>query len=266
VIEASGRGSVQQTVRLAGNAGVEEQESEPLERDAEIQGVVGVGVRLLRKGRAQRHAGVVISRDRRERQRERGEQAFEMRVFLWQPAVDQVAGRHDHGRRRLQRIELRDAACQRRRGVDFPVGEFARTLDMQVGDLSDGDGRRCHRRGSSSRTAAGSIGSPTRSPTRTFVLLAASMASGRSAASVTVSRTRSPTKLTVSTFPRNLASPGATILIVSGRIMTTTVAAVFASVNPMRPPGSAMNPSFAAASMMLAAPMNSATKRSAGVK
>src|SRR5262249_25428676 len=142
-------------------------------------------------------------------------------------------------------VEFRDAARERLLGVDLAIGERARRLDVQIGDLRDRDRARGHRRvhecsPGSRRMTSGSIPRPIRSPALTVIALDASTRIGLAAAPLTVSRWRSPMKLTASTWPVSVAPSGAVTVIASGRIIATTgpvvtLAAPFATGN--RPPG-----------------------------
>jgi len=60
---------------------------------------------------------------------------------LFEPAIDEIAGDCHESRPRPKGVEMRDAALQRRRGVDHFIGAFAGPLDVQVRDLRDQDRR-----------------------------------------------------------------------------------------------------------------------------
>src|SRR6266545_1000939 len=108
-----------------------------------------------------------------------------MRVFLLAPAIDEIARDDDELRPWPKSIDIGDAARQRRRGVDLPVGELARRLDVQIGNLRDQQ-RRAHALSSgSTRMRAGSTRRPTQSPGAARTVLGASTSSGRVAASMT---------------------------------------------------------------------------------
>src|SRR5262249_32278547 len=222
---------------------------------------------LVREGRAHEAAVVVVARDRDEPNGERREQPHEMVVLVLERRIHQIAGDHHQVGRGGQPVELGDAARERDGGVDLAVGQRSGPGDVQIGDLRDDDradaqvgppGRR--------RTAAGSTASPTRSPGLTSIEFGASTRIGLGAAPLTVSRCRSPMKLTASTLPVRLAPSGAATAIDSGRIMATTGPAAAPFARGSRPPGSASAPATHSASTMLAAPMNSATKRLVGAK
>src|SRR5262249_10659221 len=118
---------------------------------------------LIREGKTHRRSSVVISRDCDHRQCEISQEFLEVRVFLGRSAIDEVAGYHDDRRPWAQGIKTDDAMLQGPGGVDLPIGELARSLDMQVGDLSDQYGF-SHRE--TNRSAASHISIGTRGPAR----------------------------------------------------------------------------------------------------
>jgi hypothetical protein len=77
---------------------------------------------------------------------------------------------------------------------------------------------------------------------------------------------RSPTKLTASICPHKAAPSAAVSAIDSGRIIAIVGPFTAPLASGSLPPGSISAPSWHGASMILAAPMNSATKRLAGAK
>src|SRR5215469_9646545 len=187
--------------------------------------------------------------------------------------IDQIAGNDDEIRTRQKSVEFFDAARQRRRSVNLLIRAQPNWLDMQIRNLRDQRPRRRHLyrhtgSGGNKRTAAGSIASPTRSPGLSTTEFGTSTIMGLAATPPIAARCRSPTKLTVSTCPQSSAPSAPTILIDSGRIITTTRSFVSAlsELAASLPPGNTSVPPLEAASTMFAAPMNSATKRLAGAK
>src|ERR1700737_307974 len=213
------------------------------------------------KGGAHQLAGVVIAGNAGERELQRRKQPLEIVVFLPIRRIGEIARDHDEIGCRSESIQRCDTAFQRFRGIDLAVGQRARRLDMQVGYLGDGDGFRCHRYKSSSgnrRTASGAIDRPTRSPALACTVLVTSTASGFLGNPLTINRCRSPLKLTLSTVPLRAVPPASARWIDSGRTMATATARLTWLVIGCRPPGSTRHPFSTEASMMLAAPMNSA--------
>src|ERR1700730_6120014 len=251
----------------AGDARINQHEVKRPDRERKIERARRLGIGLSRKRSAHKRARVVVAGNDRDRNFERHEQTVEVLVLVFGGRIDQIAGNNHDLRPRTQAIELRNATRERRRGIDFAVGQRARSLDMQVGDLGHEEGGGRDRRSpGSSRTASGSIARPTRSPTLTSVEFATLSTSGRSAAPVTISRARSPTKLTASTRPQRAARSGGTIAIASGRTIAVTAPAGAPFPSFMRPPGSFSSPFSMLASRMFAAPTNSATNRLCGEK
>src|SRR5215472_7259111 len=197
-----------------------------------------------------------------------------MLVSRLRRCVDEVAGNHHEIGPRREAVELLDAARQSRRGVDPPIRAHADRFDVEIRDLRDENPLRRTLRGhgvspGSRRTAPGSTANPTRSPVLSGSEFGASTMIAFAAMPLIAARWRSPTKLTASTCPHSAAPSAGTILIDSGRIITTTgsfslpsPAAAAASL----PPRNTSDPSRYSASTILAAPTNSATKRLEGAK
>src|SRR6516164_7629565 len=162
--------------------------------------------------------------------------------------IDQIAGNNDEIRTRQKSIEFFDAARQRRRSIDLPIRAQPNWLDMQIRNLRDQRSRRrLHRHtgsGGNKRTAVGSIANPTRSPGLSSTEFGTSTIMGLAATPPIAARWRSPTKLTVSTCPQSSARSAPTILIDSGRIITTTWSFVSAlsELAASLPPGNTSEP------------------------
>src|SRR6185437_1693606 len=209
----------------------------------------------------------MVARNRSERDFQWREQGQQMIVFLFCGRIDEVTGYHYEVRAWRKAVESLDAACKRRRSIDFSVGPNARALDVQIGNLRDEDRPPLQGQSPGSRRIAfGSTDRPTRSPVLTSSKFGASTISALPAAPLTVSRCRSPVKLTLSTRPARPARWGATIAIDSGRIIAIAVPAEVPFIIGSFPPGNFSIPPPHSPSTTFAAPMNSATKRLTGAK
>src|SRR6185312_14302594 len=255
-------------MRLTRNAGIQQQKAERTYFDLLVECAGRQGIRSLRERRAHQLAAVVIAGNGGKGKLQRREQAPQMVIFLRIWSVGEIARDHHEIRRRRERIQRRHAMLQRLGSVDAAVGELARRLPLQVGNL--GNAKLSHRRRQSSsgnrRTASGRIDRPTRSPVLACTVLDASIVSGLSATPLTTRRWRSPLKATLSTVPANAAAPASTKRMDSGRTIAIATARLTSLVIGCRPPGNSRCPFSTDASMMLAAPMKPATKRLRGVK
>ena len=140
-IEPLQRRGIELAIILTRHGGIQQQQHEPAHLDADIGRPGQLGKRLIRKCAAELPALVVVPWNCHKRQLERFQQRPQVRIFLLEPAIDEIAADHHEGRARPKGVEMRDAALERRRGVDHLVGALVGPLDMQVGDLRDQEGR-----------------------------------------------------------------------------------------------------------------------------
>src|SRR5580704_4012556 len=252
-------------MRFAVDAGIQQQQVEPADFDALIErpGWRRVG-RGWKRG-AHQLAGIVIAGNAGEGQLQRRQQALQMLIFLRHRRIGQIAGDHHEVGPWPERVQRRHASHQRGCRVDAAVSQRSRRLDVQVGNLRDQDWLLRHQRsqfsGGNSLTASGAIESPTRSPALARTVFGASTVSNFADAPETMMRCRSPMKLTLSIIPASGAPSASTMRMVSGRIMAMAAGTLASPPTGCRPPGSTRWPASSGASMILAAPMNSATKR-----
>src|SRR5271170_5829832 len=106
----------------------------------------------------------MITRNHRKWNLERRKQAGKMIVGALRRHVHEIAGDHQVIRAWLEAVDRVDASCERRGGVDVAIREFARRLDVQVGNLRDQDAPAHEAPHGSNRISAGSTARPTRSP------------------------------------------------------------------------------------------------------
>src|SRR5690242_20244479 len=253
-------------MRFARHARVEQDEIERTDRVQRIERPGRLRVTALGQRCAHQLAAVVIAGNGGKTNLERREEPVEMLVLLGHRRIGKVTGYHHELWSRPEGIERGDASRKRGRSVDLAIGQHARTLDMQIGNLGDQEGRAHASPFGKSRIAEGSTESPTRSPAFTINVFGTSTIIVRSAAPLTLRRWRSPTKLTLVTSPVRLAFPAATMAIDSGRTMASAGPSTLVFSIASRPPRKVSVPELLTPSRMLAAPTNSATKRLAGAK
>src|ERR1700676_5116251 len=165
-----------------------------------IERTVRLRIMLIRQGSAHQRAIVVIAGNCGKGNFERRKQPDEMIVFLLQRRIYQIAGNHDEVGTRRKPVEFLDAARQRGGGIDMPISEQARRLDVQVGNLCDQQRPRAHDAApGSKRIAPGSTAKPTRSPAAMAIEFGTSTMIALPAAPLIDARWRSPTKLMLST-------------------------------------------------------------------
>src|SRR5277367_2899259 len=223
-VEPLQRRRVKLAVMRPGHHGIQKHNVDAADLAHGIERAAWLGVAEAGQGRAHHVPAVVVAGDGSEFDVERRQEFFQMIVFGRQRRIDEIAGDHDEIGARLQPVQLLDAAHQRRRGIDLPIGAPTRLLDMKVGNLRN-QKRTCGHYISPgrSRMAAGSMASPTRSPALMAMEFGTSTMMNLAAAPPIDARCRSPTKLTLSTWPDRAAPSGATMQIDSGRIMANTL-------------------------------------------
>ncbi len=165
-LEPGERRCVEFAMRRAGHAGIEKQHIEAADGMDGIERAVRLRIAETGKCPAHQRAVVVVTGDGDEGDLQRRKQRLQVFVFFLGWGVAKIAGDHHQIGPRRKAIEFRNAAGQRRRGIDAAIGKRPRLLDVQVGNLGDED-RAVHWPSGNRRIAAGSTANPTRSPALT---------------------------------------------------------------------------------------------------
>ncbi len=97
-------------------------------------------VSAVRERRAHHVAGVMIAGNAGKGQLQWREQTLEMLVLFSGGRIRKIAGDHHEVRRGAEFVQGGHAALQRLRSIDPAIGQHARRLDMQIGNLRDTSG------------------------------------------------------------------------------------------------------------------------------
>jgi hypothetical protein len=126
---------------LARHHRIEPDQAHGMVLDHVVQKIAGLPkILLVGKDRAQARSVIVIAGHEIDRHRQSRQELAQYFVFLDHPAVDEIAGREDHVRSRLERVHMLDRLAQHVVGGHPAIGEDALRSDMEVAELGDDHG------------------------------------------------------------------------------------------------------------------------------